>query len=431
MDIHRIIARLQGQQVDRVTLHLEHVDVAFLVLIATHTVEGEFTPVTEEELKNLYVQACQAIDPTMLRPATAATAAFDRLHRQRVLSRMDGAGMVREGTYVLSALGQHIVDFFVRDEVLDAESLTALLRQIQSRLAEIRAEIPAARSIADWHVLVAVPLRTQIAALVRAIDERGWALTRAHEEAQREIAEQINQTWSSSVDRCLALLERTTDTIAELKTIAITGANAITVMLDEIETQARIAGPPAEVAIVACQAISRYIETVEAWASQAHAGWSEFFQRTQRYIRTMVRLDPGRVLEARLRTAAQKFVDEPWSLCVPHEPSFSAIPRIEIPQAFGGVVRKRQVKDLDVIEAEAIAEIAPLVDAALAGGAKRLTEVLEVVLPKLPAERHYTAIGRVGAYLAQRLVRRVVEEPRWHRLGGGIDIEDLPLRNPK
>jgi len=88
------------------------------------------------------------------------------------------------------------------------------------------------------------------------------------------------------------------------------------------------------------------------------------------------------------------------------------------------------VKDPDVIEAEAIAEIVPLVDAALAGGAESLTAVLEVVLLKLPAERHYTAIGRVGAYLAQRLVRRVVEEPRWHRLGDGIDVEDLPLRNP-
>lgn len=401
----------------------------FLVLVAEHCSQTEVSALPDEDLRLLYERACETADPTVTRPSTAAAASIDRLRHNRLLSRMDGAGLSRAGTYALTVLGQHIVDFFVRDEILDAESLRALLQQIHVHVAAIRSSIGSIQTKAEWHIQVAIPLRTHVAALMQAIDIRGRTLIRMQEESRDTIWKKIKDHWASEVASYQAILESTTSTIGELKDIAIAGINHITLVLDEIEAQARLAGPDATEAVEAAQYTHRHMENVEAWARQTHEGWSAFFQHVQSYLRTVVQLDPGRVLEARLRDAARVFLDQPWALRITHEPSLSLMATVHHVAAGGPVSRPRRDDPPEIIEAQAIAEMVPLVSAALAGGASSVAAVLRSVLPRLPPEKRYAAIGRVGAILADRIARRMVEEPQWQSIGDGITVEDIPLRS--
>src|ERR1043165_6307362 len=107
MDITRAIAQLTQYEV---SIHLDTVDLVFLMYVDDHCAAAEMSALDLDVLRALYERAYDVAEPAGVRSATAATACVDRLHAMRILARMDGSGLSQAGNFALTLLGQHIVD---------------------------------------------------------------------------------------------------------------------------------------------------------------------------------------------------------------------------------------------------------------------------------------------------------------------------------
>ena len=67
------------------------------------------------------------------------------------------------------------------------------------------------------------------------------------------------------------------------------------------------------------------------------------------------------------------------------------------------------------------------VDAALASGATTLSEVLRIVLPRLPEPDRYRSVGRIAQRVAQ--VRPIFSErdPNWTAVANGLAITEWQI----
>ena len=92
-------------------------------------------------LIDVFEQVCDVVDPGAENPRKRATRAIQRLRDQRMLARVDGAGIVRAGEYALTRLAAAVVEYFFADEALTRESLTLLTGTLRAQLAEVLAAV--------------------------------------------------------------------------------------------------------------------------------------------------------------------------------------------------------------------------------------------------------------------------------------------------
>jgi chromosome partition protein MukF len=78
----------------------------------------------EDMLVDMFEQVCDVVEPGADNPRKRATHAIRRLREQRMLARVDGAGIVRPGEYALTRLAAAVIEYFLADEALTRESLT-------------------------------------------------------------------------------------------------------------------------------------------------------------------------------------------------------------------------------------------------------------------------------------------------------------------
>lgn len=421
-DPSRLIAALAR---DQVGLELKTTDLCFLAGLYLRADRAALASFEEDALVDLFEQICDVVDPGAENTRQRATYAIQRLREQRMLARVDGAGVVRAGEYALTRLAAAVVEYFLADEALTRESLTLLTGTLRAQLAEVLAAAKHAESDEAWRQRVVGPLRVTVGDLVQGIERRQRGLDSQQEEVQAEIAKLLQADWFGAVERCQSLLDTTTQTLRELNEVLLRDTHHFVALLQEIQTQAGSAGnTDAE------QTVQRVIEQVDriaAWGAARQRAWSDYYQYVHRYLRDVVRLDPERALSQRLRDQLAGWTARAFFTLVARAPSIRLLRPLEARVDRPPVARPRTDRELApsiVAPEDAWAILEAQVRAALAAGADELVAVTARVLPALPPEQHYAASGRVAELLA-RLVRvRSAYERPWKRALERLELED-------
>ena len=411
-------------------LELKTIDLCFLAALYGKENEAGLTSIGDDEMVDVFAQVCELVEPDADNLRRRATHAIQRLRDQKLLARIDGAGMVRAGDYNLTTLATGIVEFFIDDEhdVLTRESLGLLTGEVIANLAKIEQRAREAVAAQEWDEGVVLPLRITIRGLVTGIDRRQRRLERQQEELQGRISDLLEMDWFASVKECEGLLEETATTLAELKTVLLERTHQMQGLLQDIEQRAED-GDHSEAADAARDVASQ-LDRLGAWGSARQQAWSEYYQYVHGYLRDVVRLDPDRALSERVRDQLAAWVDERFFLVVSKTKPMRVLreltTRIERPP----VVRPKRDREtpLECVWSETDpADLEALVRETLARSPETLGNALHNILPELKQERRYLAIGEVALLLAERAEWRSGEQRQWVQVPGGYEIEDWRL----
>lgn len=421
-DPSRVIASLAR---DQVNLDLKTVDLCFLAGLYLRADKAALASFEEDLVVDLFEQVCDVVEPGAENPRKRATHAIQRLREQRMLARVDGAGIVRAGEYALTRLAAAVVEYFLTDEALTRESLTLLTGTLRAQLAEILAAAKKADGEDAWRTKVVGPLRVTVADLVAGIERRQRGLDAQQEEVQAEIATLLSADWSSAVDRCQSLLDATTSTLRELNEILLRDTHHFVALLQEIQTLASVAENADAEATV--QRVIEHVDRIAAWGGARQRAWSEYYQYVHRYLRDVVRLDPDRALSQRLRDQLAGWIRRPFHLVTARAPSIRLLRALEARVERPPVARPRGEREVDpewVDPENVLADIDALVGRALDEGATTLAAVSARVLPALPEGIHYAATGRIAHAVAQAARVRSERERPWAPVGVWLEVED-------
>lgn len=421
-DPNRVIASLAR---DQVNLELKTVDLCFLAGLYLRADKAALASFEEDMLVDLFEQVCDVVEPGAENPRKRATHAIQRLRDQRMLARVDGAGIVRAGEYGLTRLAAAVIEYFLSDEALTRESLTLLTGTLRAQLAEVLAAAKKTEGEDAWRTKVIGPLRVTVADLVEGIERRQRGLDAQQEEVQAEIAKLLSADWFSAVDRCQSLLDATTSTLRELNEILLRDSHHFVALLQEIQALATAAENVDAEATV--QRVIEQVDRIAAWGGARQRAWSEYYQYVHRYLRDVVRLDPDRALSQRLRDQLAGWPRKPFHLATAHAPSIRLLRALEARVDRPPVARPRVEREADpewVDPEDVLADIDALAARAIEEGATTLADVAARVLPALPEAIHYVAAGRIAHAVAQAGRVRSQRERPWAAVGARLEIED-------
>ncbi|MBI1373318.1 MAG: condensin subunit MukF [Phycisphaera sp.] len=423
----RVIASLHR---DGVNLDLKTVDICFLVALHARADQSGLTCFEEDVLLDVFEQVCDAVEADADNVAKRATHAIQRLRDQRLLARVDGAGVVRAGEYALTQLALGIIRFFQADEALTRESLTLLTKTLLASLAEAKANAKQATSPEQWREGVIGPLRVTVGDLVGGIERRQRGLDLQQEQVQKRIGELLQEDWFGAIDQCQSLLDETASTLAELNTVLLSDTNQIQAILSDIEQLAAMADmSDAEQTV---HRVGEQVDRVAAWGGARQRAWSDFYQYVHRFLRDVVRLDPDRAISERLRNRLADWPSQPFALVIARTPSIRLLrestDRVERPPVWQPS-RDREQQIEDVIPESDLVTLEDRVRQSLAEDPERLADVLEEVLPHVAAVHRYVSVGRVTWQVAKEARPQSPRERDWKPILNDIEIEDWQLRN--
>ena len=428
VDSARLVASLHHSGAK---LELKTIDLCFLAALHGRENDEGLTSIGDEEVVEVFAQVCELVEPDPDNVRRRATNAIQRLRDQKLLARIDGAGLVRAGDYHLTALATGIVEYFLADEhdVLTRESLGLLTGEVIANLAKIEHRAREAASPQQWDECVALPLRITIRDLITGIDRRQRGLERQQEALQARISDLLEMDWFASVRRCEALLEETASTLAELKTVLLERTHQMQGLLQDIEQRAQDGAQPE--AAQAARDVASQLDRLGAWGSARQQAWSEYYQYVHGYLRDVVRLDPERALSERLRGQLATWVEDRFFLLVPDTEPMRVLREVDAHVDRPPVVRPRRDREtpLERVSSDADgADLEALVRGSLARSPDTLACVLRETLPALDEERRYLAIGEIAALVAEHTIAQPSDERPWVTVPGGFEIEDWRLR---
>ena len=411
------------------TLELGTVDVCFLAALHLQAEGAALSAFDEEQLSLVFEQVCALVEPHADNLRRRATHAIQRLRDQKLLARVDGAGVLRAGEFALTRLAASIVESYLEDESLTRENLTQLTRSLRLSLAEILTRAAEAREPDDWKNGVEAPLRVSVSDLVSGIERRQRSLDLEQQAFQAQIAKLLESDWFGAVDQCLELLERTSRTLTELNEVLLREAHELSTVLQDI--QEITVNAQAEGAEAAVERVMEQVDRIRAWGAARQRAWSEYYQYVHRYLCDVVRLDPSRALIQRLREQLSQHVSRPFALAVAAaaaprllreiEPFKDDKPKVSRPRA----ERERPPSDSDAVDQHAIVE--ELVQGALSRGSSGLCEVTQQVNAETADELRFVTAGRVAQVVA-RLARTTIDRDRpWVSVQDGLVIEEWKL----
>ena len=412
-------------------LELKTIDLCFLAALYGRENNEGLTSIGDEEVVEAFAQVCELVEPDPDNVRRRATNAIQRLRDQRLLARIDGAGLVRAGDYNLTALATGIVEFFIDDEhdVLTRESLGLLTGEVIANLAKIEQSARVAVSPQQWDESVALPLRITIRDLVTGIDRRQRGLERQQEQLQARISDLLEMDWFASVRECEELLEETASTLAELKTVLLERTHQMQGLLQDIEQRAQEGDQPE--AVQAVRDVASQLDRLGAWGSARQQAWSEYYQYMHDYLRDVVRLDPERALSERLRDQLASWVEDRFFLLAPQTEPIRVLREVDAHVERPPVVRPRRDRETPLERVSGNtdgANLEALVRESLARSPDTLAAVLRETLPALGEERRYLAIGEIAVLVAEHTTAQPSEERPWVSVPGGYEIEDWRLR---
>jgi len=410
-------------------LELGTLDLCFLAALHLQAEGAALSAFSEEKLSEVFEQVCALLEPRAENTKRRATHAIQRLRDQKLLARVDGAGVLRAGEFALTRLAAGIVESYLEDESLTRENLTQLTRILRISLAEILTRAGAAQGPDDWKNGVEAPLRVSVSDLVSGIERRQRSLDLEQQSFQARIAKLLESDWFGAVDQCLELLESTSRTLTELNEILLRDSHELSSVLQDI--QEITVNSQAEGAEAAVERVMEQVDRIRAWGAARQRAWSEYYQYVHRYLCDVVRLDPSRALIQRLREQLSQHTARPFALAVAAaatprllreiEPFKDDKPKVSRPRA----ERERAPSDNDALDQHAIVE--ELVQGALSRDPAGLAEVTQQVSEHTPDELQFVTAGRVAQVVA-RLARTTVDRDRpWVSVHDGLVIEEWKI----
>ena len=410
-------------------LELGTLDLCFLAALHLQAEGAALSAFDEEKLSEVFEQVCVLLEPRAEYLKRRATHAIQRLRDQKLLARVDGAGVLRAGEFALTRLAAGIIESYLEDESLTRENLTQLTRSLRVSLGEISSRAAEAKDDADWKNGVEAPLRVSVSDLVSGIERRQRSLDLEQQAFQARIAKLLESDWFGAVDQCLELLESTSRTLTELNEILLRDAHELSSLLQDI--QEITVSAQAEGAEAAVERVMEQVDRIRAWGSARQRAWSEYYQYVHRYLCDVVRLDPSRALIQRLREQLSQHTARPFALSVAAagsprllreiEPFKDDKPKVSRPRA----ERERPPSDNDAVDQHAIVE--ELVQGALSRGPSGLCEVTQQVSAETPGELQFVTAGRVAQVVA-RLARTTIDRDRpWVSVHDGLVIEEWKI----
>lgn len=399
IDLHRVIGSLQQQ---RIGFSLDTTELCFLVTLSIKAQNESLACFEEDLLYEVFAQVCETTEPDAQNVRKRATHALQHLRMQRLLSRVDGAGLVRAGEYTLTPIAEEIAKHFLQEEKLTRESLAALTGALRSLLAEVLQRAKSASSGEVWQQYVLAPLRNSVRDLVSGIDRRQRGMDAQQEEIQLEISGLLQRDWFLAMDKCEGLLESTSATLSELNEILLRDLGHLQAQLTEVESFASDAQQPESVA--AAQALGEHVERVRAWGTSRQRVWSEYYQFVQRYLRDVVRLDPKRALSQRLRDQITAHASSPYALIVAETQPLRILREESEAIVHPPVHRPRQQRETSpeaTVADHRREDMDAAVDRAIAEGVPSLHALLQRLLTDIPPTERFVWTGRITARAAR------------------------------
>jgi chromosome partition protein MukF len=409
-------------------LELSTLDLCFLATLYLRGQSSGHTAFSDEQLFELFEQAAQLVerDPSSVRKR--ATHAIARLRAQRLLSRVDGAGLLRSGEYALSRLGASIVGFFLEEEVLTTETLTLLTRSLESSLRDVLSRARAATGAAALDDAIVGPLKVTVHELMSGIERRQRGLDLQQEQFQKEISALLSADWFGAVESCQTLLESTAGTLRDLNHVLLSESHRLQAQLEDLQELALDAA--ASAAEEAIRRAADQIERIAAWSSGRQKSWSEYYQYVHRFLRDVVRLDPSRALTARLRDQLSGKSGKRFTLAVASTPAPLLLREVAPSPERPPVKRPRAERDTPPAQQAAADPFAGLEDSVrvqLDAGAASLRDVTAQVTAELPEAERFRAAGRVAQVVARLARTRSERERPWLAVDEAFAIEDWTL----
>ena len=420
----RLIENLAARNL---SLELASVDLCFVAALRIRARTGALASFSERELAEVFRDVCALVHPEASGITRRATAAIQRLRDQRLLSRVDGVGVVRSGAYALTRLATAIVDFYLEEEALTGESLSLLLRTLHAGLSELRDQASCLQTANELSERVAGPLRVTIRDLVDGIERRQRGLDLQQERLQHEISALLASDWFDALARCQDLLDTTSRTLRELNEVLLRDSHGLTGLLDDLRELSETRG--AADAEQACQRLSEQLDRIAAWGAARQRAWSEYYQYVHRYLRDVVRLDPTRALTERLRAQLSGRSGREYSLVVAWQPPI-AVPREVVPPNDRAPLerpraeRERPLEPVSSDSDERERAMAQHVEAAVEAGARTLSAVTRSVLERIAPDERYVAAGRVAEALTKLAKAASARERAWAPADEGLLIEE-------
>lgn len=418
----------------RPSLELGPVDICFLIALHLRAEGANLTSFTEQQLEDVFAHASAVIQPEADQLRRRATHAIQRLRGQRLLSRVDGQGVVRTGEFALSRLAAGIVEFYLEEDVLTRASLGLLTTSLRAAISDVLATARTAERPEQWRDEVVGPLQVTIAELIAGIERRQRGLDLQQEDFQAEIRRLLEADWFGALDRCQELLESTSATLHELNEVLLRDSSVLLALLHDIEDLA-VAAHEAE-AEAAAHRLMDQIDRSVAWGSARQRAWSEYFQYVHRYLRDVVRLDPTRALTQRLR---EQLAGNGARFALAHAgaPPMRILRTVAPARDRPPVIRPRAQRERDPSAEPAVDPQAALdakVKLALDAGARELSTVTTQVTATLPTGERFVEAGRIAHTVAQLArVTSQIERP-WVAVGDDLEVEEwhmTPRREAK
>lgn len=415
-----------------VALDLETVDLCFLAALQLRSEKLGRSTFAEDELFDVFEQvvALTTEAPDGKSTKKRATHLLRRLREQKMLVRVDGAGIVRAGSYALTRLATAIVAFFLEDEALTRESLGVLASALTTGLLAVRDTARRAPSDEVWALSVTAPLRVTLADLAKGIEQRQRGFDLQQEEFQREIGALISADWFGAVERCTTMLETASANLRELNEILLGHTQRLGELLQEIaELAANADKPEAE---AAARAATEQVDRIGAWGSARQRAWTDYHEWVHRYLRDVVRLDPSRTLVHRLREQLAGRGARPYALVVANAPPMRVVRTVEVAWPKPPVRRPKKEREHEPTEQDVVDPDAPIhaaIAAAIEDGACGLAEITARVVETVEPEARFRTAGRVAELLPRIARVRAEAERPWESAGAELIVEEWPLRS--
>jgi chromosome partition protein MukF len=437
-DPHRVLAVVAER---RLSLELPTLDLGFVIALHVRAQHAQLAAFDEAQLQDIFAEVCLLLEPGADQLKKRSTYAIARLREQRMLTRVDGHGVVRTGEYALTRLATGIVEFFLEEDVLTRESLTLLTATLRTTLGEVvaaaRAAVTATAAGAApdaaaelWTRAVIGPLRVTVGELVAGIERRQRGLDLQQEEFQAEIRRLLEADWFGAIERCQGLLETTSATLRELGEILLRDTSMLLGLLHDLEELVYEAPGVDPEAAGAVQRVIEQLDRIAAWGASRQRAWSEYFQYVHRYLRDVVRLDPSRALVQRLRDQLTGATGQPFTLTVAGAIPIRLLRTAPTPRDPPPVVRPKAPREKEPAPDDGVDPQEVLdgqVTRALAAGQVTLATVTGAVNAEVPAAERYVMAGRI-AQTAARLARaRSDRERPWVAVDEQLVIEDWRL----
>lgn len=425
-DLHTTIAGLARA---RPVLELRTAHICLLVAMRVHTRDEVLAELDEDRLTDLYVEVVEVVEGGSRLPRKKARHALQALREQGLLSRVDGAGLVRAGDYALTRLGAAIADTWLEDDALTRDSLVLLTTMLRAKLGTLLTSAAGSPNDAEWEH-IRQELRVTVQSLVEGIDRRRRGLDRQQAEVQEQISAQLEQGWFEAVESCERLLDHTTGTLSELKDVLLQETGELLNLLGELEALATHAVQ--DDAADAARHAQLQVDGIAAWGRARHEAWSDYFSVVQRFLREHVRLDPQRAVSQRLQRAITAWPDSPWAFAVPDPQPYRFLREIEV---HGGSVQvsrpaAERERELELVAPEdERAALAHLVQEWLE---TRTPSTLSTALRDLlPGQDRFRRAGRIARLLVDHGKVRSERERAWVAVDGELEVEEWQILGVK